>query len=211
MKNIEEMTDELIRQSCELMATVRKISETDYTTETNNFEYLTDRLEILSEKYTCSVRDFARKTFVANRFEVMDKATEMQGIEIQKDGDTIIIDLPVLLPRKKGKECKFIGAPLRYKLEEISEKEDLKLRTKAVICIIHTYDNVNKKARCYDYDNLESKKILDIVTAFTLADDAPEFCDVYQTMQLSDCDKTRIMVIPKDDFRSEKMSLIFQG
>lgn len=209
MKTIEDMTGELIRQSCDLLATVRKINETDYNSEVKNFEYLTDRLEILSEKFACSVRDFARKTFVANRYEVMDKASEMQGIEVRKDGSVVIVDLPFLLPRKKGKEHKFIGDPLWYKLEEISKTEDLKIRDKAVICIIHTYDNVNKKARCYDYDNLESKKILDIITLFTLTDDAPEYCDVYQTVQLSDRDKTRILIMPIDEFRSEKMSLIF--
>ena len=209
MKTIEDMINELIHQSCDLLATVRKISETDYNNDAKNFEYLTDRLEILSEKYACSVRDFAKKTYVANRYEVMDKASEMQGIEICKDGKTVIVDLPFLLPRKKGKDHKFIGEPLWYKLEEISKTEDLKLKEKAVICIIHTYDNVNKKARCYDYDNLECKKILDIITLFTLTDDAPEFCDVYQTVQLSDCDKTRVMIMPVDEFRSEKMSLIF--
>lgn len=209
MKTIEDMTGELIRQSCDLLATVRKINETDYNSEVKNFEYLTDRLEILSEKFACSVRDFARKTFVANRYEVMDKASEMQGIEVRKDGNVIIVDLPFLLPRKKGKEHKFIGDPLWYKLEELSKSEDLKTREKAVICIIHTYDNVNKKARCYDYDNLESKKILDIITLFTLTDDAPEYCDIYQTVQLSDSDKTRILIMPIDEFRSEKMSLIF--
>ena len=209
MKTIEDMIGELIHQSCDLLATVRKISETDYNNDAKNFEYLTDRLEILSEKYACSVRDFAKKTYVANRYEVMDKASEMQGIEICKDGETVIVDLPFLLPRKKGKDHKFIGEPLWYKLEEISKTEDLKLKEKAVICIIHTYDNVNKKARCYDYDNLECKKILDIITLFTLTDDAPEFCDVYQTVQLSDRDKTRVMIMPVDEFRSEKMSLIF--
>ena len=209
MKTIEDMIGELIHQSCDLLATVRKISETDYNNDAKNFEYLTDRLEILSEKYACSVRDFAKKTYVANRYEVMDKASEMQGIEICKDGKTVIVDLPFLLPRKKGKDHKFIGEPLWYKLEEISKTEDLKLKEKAVVCIIHTYDNVNKKARCYDYDNLECKKILDIITLFTLTDDAPEFCDVYQTVQLSDCDKTRVMIMPVDEFRSEKMSLIF--
>ena len=209
MKTIEDMTGELIRQSCDLLATVRKINETDYNSEVKNFEYLTDRLEILSEKFACSVRDFARKTFVANRYEVMDKASEMQGIEVRKDGNVIIVDLPFLLPRKKGKEHKFIGDPLWYKLEELSKSEDLKIREKAVICIIHTYDNVNKKARCYDYDNLESKKILDIITLFTLTDDAPEYCDIYQTVQLSDSDKTRILIMQIDEFRSEKMSLIF--
>ena len=210
MKNVDDMTKELVHQTCDLLATVRKLSETDYMTDVKNFEYLTDRLEMLSEKYGCSVRDFARKTFVANRYQVMDKACEMQGIEIQKDGRTIVIDLPFLLPRKKEKDKKFIGDPLKYKLEEFSKTEDLKIREKAVICIIHTYDNENKNARCYDYDNLECKKILDIITTQTLIDDAPEYCDIYQTVRLSDRDKTRILIMPIDEFISKKMSLMFQ-
>ena len=209
MNTIELMIETLIRQACDLLATVRKINETDYETDTKNFEYLTDRLEMLSEKYTCNVREFSLKTYVANRYEVMDKAAEMQGVEIQKDGSTVVIDLPFLLPRKKGKNHDFVCEPLRYKLEKISKTEDLKIRDKAVILIIHTYDNVSKNARCYDYDNLESKKILDIITLFTLTDDAPEYCDIYQTVQLSNCNKTRILIMPIDDFLSKKMSLIF--
>lgn len=45
-------------------------------------------LKYLSEKHTCVVREFAMKTFVANRYEVMDRACETQGIEVQKDGNT---------------------------------------------------------------------------------------------------------------------------
>ena len=209
MEKIKGMVDKLIKQTLELLTIVRKIRETDYVSDIKNFEYLTGRLEYLSEKYTCVVREFAMKTFVANRYEVMDRACEIQGIEVQKDGNTIIIDLPFLLPRKKGSENKFIGDPLKFKLEEMSADNDFKIKEKAVVCIIHTYDNENKNARCYDYDNLESKKILDIVTLFTLKDDAPEYCDVYQTARMGNCDKTRIMVMPIDEFKREKLSLIF--
>lgn len=209
MDEVKNMIENLLRQTLELLTTVRKIRETDYITDIKNFEYLTGRLEMLSEKYTCVVREFAKKTFVANRYEVMDKACETQGIEVQKDGNTIIIDLPFLLSRKKGSENKFIGDPLKFKLEEMSVDNDFKIKEKAVVCIIHIYDNENKNARCYDYDNLESKKILDIVTLFTLKDDAPEYCDVYQTARMGNCDKTRIMVMPIDEFKREKLSLIF--
>ena len=207
MDTIKNMVNNLIRQSCDLLATVRKLNETEYITDIKNFEYLTDRLLMLSEKFTCIVRDFSQKTFIANRYEVLDKASEMQGIEIQKDGEMIIIDLPFLLPRKRGRDNSFIGDPLRFKLEEISKTENLKLQGKAVICIIHTYNNENKNARCYDYDNLESKKILDIIVPFTVADDAPEYIDIYQTARLSKTDKTRILIMPLEDFLTKKYHL----
>lgn len=209
MKTIEELTDSLVRQTCELMVAVRKVKECNYVDDVQDFEMLTDRLEMLSEKYACSVRDFSVLTFTSNRCETFDKAAQVQGIEIHKDNNTVIVDLPQLLPRKKGKQHDYICEPLRYKFEEISETKNLKIRDKAVVCIIHIYDNVNKKARCYDYDNLESKKILDIISLFTLTDDAPEYCDVYQTVKLGDCDKTRVVIMPADEFPTKILSMIF--
>lgn len=209
MKTIDEMTEDLVRQTCELMVAVRKLKETDYVSDVQNYENLTDRLEMLSEKYACNVRDFAIKTFTANRYEVLDKSTEMQGIEIRRDGNAVIIDLPQLLPRKKGKQHNFLCDPLRHKFEEISAVEDIKIREKAVICVIHIYDEKRINIRCYDYDNLESKKVLDIVSLFTLTDDSPQYCDVYQTVRFGKTDKTRIMVVPAEEFADRILSLMF--
>lgn len=209
MKTIEELTDELVKQTCELMVAVRKVKETDYVNDAQNFEVLTDRLEMLSEKYACNVREFSVKTFSANRYEVMDKSAEMQGIEIQRDGNAVIVDLPQLLTRKKGKQHSFLCDSLRYKFEEISENENIKVRKKAIICIIHIYDEERKNVRCYDYDNLESKKILDVVSLFTLTDDAPQYCDIYQTVRFGDANKTRIIVMPSDEFSDRILSLMF--
>lgn len=197
-------TINMLRESiCEMEALLQKLEDTDYSSDGELFEKVINELEFLSEKYTCNVRQFLQNTYVGNRDEVMSKACNITGIDVCKKDNMVYINLPCLLPRKKGKEHKFIGEPLRFKLEELSKTVDLKIREKAVICIIHTYDNVNKKARCYDYDNLETKKILDIITLFTLVDDAPEYCDVYHTVKLSDKDKTSIIVVPLSSFNEK--------
>ena len=51
------------------------------------------------------------------------------------------------------------------------------------------YDNANSKAKCYDYDNLESKRIRDIITLFTMTYDSPCYCDVYHTSEFGDANK----------------------
>ena len=51
MKTVEKMIDSLIRQSCEIMVTLKKLRETDYTNDLKEFENQTDRLTMLSEKY----------------------------------------------------------------------------------------------------------------------------------------------------------------
>ena len=200
MKSTQTLLESLKRQSCEIMATIKKQCETDYVNDVKNFDYLTERLQILSEKFACCVRDFAINTYSMKRCEVYDNASEMLGIEVYKEGDKVVVDLPFLLPRKKDKDAKFVGDPLRHKFEQICEKEDLKIREKVVVCIIHVYDNVNRKAKCYDYDNLESKRILDIITLYTMTDDSPKYCDVYHTVEFSDTDKTRVIIMPADEF-----------
>lgn len=200
MKNIDSVLDELRRQSCEHMSTIKKLCETDYVNDEKNFNYLTERLQMLSEKFACSVREFCINSYSIKRCEVYDDASEMQGIEIYKEDNKIVIDLPFLLPRKKDKEAKFVGDPLRYQFEKISEKENLKIKDKAVICVIHVYNNPDGNARCYDFDNLESKKILDIITLYTMTDDSPKYCDVYHTAEFSNANKTRIIVMPEKEF-----------
>ena len=210
MGNVENKLDSLKRQSCEILATVKKLCITDYIHDEKNFRYLIERLDILSEKYACCVRELSIDSFVMKECEVYDTSSEMLGVEISKHGTSIIIDLPSLLPGKKGRETNFIGAPLRHQFEKISKNEDLKIKGRAVICIIHVYDNENRKPRCYDYDNLESKRIIDIITPYTLTDDSPLFLDVYHTVEYANTNKTRIIVMPKAEFERYKNPYNFE-
>ena len=84
MKTVEKMIDSLIRQSCEIMVTLKKLREIDYTNDLKEFENQTDRLTMLSEKYCCSARDFSYLTYCATDYEIMDKAAEVMGIEVYK-------------------------------------------------------------------------------------------------------------------------------
>ena len=103
MKSTQTLLEGLKRQSCEILATIKKQCETDYINDEKNFDYLTERLQILSEKFACCVRDFAINTYSMKRCEVYDNASEMLGIEVYKEGDKVVVDLPFLLPRKRIK------------------------------------------------------------------------------------------------------------
>ena len=200
MNLAEDFLDALKKQGQEISDIVKKLSETDYVSDEKSFRCFSERLQILSEKYTYSVREFCINTFVTEKCKVYENAAEVQEIKIRKEGKIIIIDFPFLMPRKKAKEVNYIGEPLKYQFEKICENENLKIKEKAVICIIHIYDNVNRKAKCYDYDNLETKRVLDIITLYTLTDDSPKYCDVYHTVEFSNTNRTRIIVMPSEEF-----------
>lgn len=204
MSMVDSMLNSLFRQSCEIQATIKKLKQTDYKYDEKNFNYLSRRLDILGEKYAYCIRQFCEKTFALKRCEIYDNASEVLGIEAHREGNQIVIDLPFLLPWKKQNVAKFIGEPLRYQLEQLRGNGSLKFKEKVVICIVHMYDSENKKGRCYDYDNLECKRILDVITSFTMPDDSPKYCDVFQTSEFGDSDKTRIFVMPASEFFTPK-------
>ena len=210
MDNTDKIIKNLIRQACDLLVSIKKVREADYVNDAKNFNYLTERLQMLSEKFACGVRKLAIDTYAVERCMVYDNTAEVLGIEIYKENNSVVIELPFLLPRKKDKQAKFVGDPLKVMFERLSEHEDFKIKEKAVICIVHVYDNKHKKARCYDFDNLESKRILDIITVYTLKDDSPEYCDVYHTSMLSDTDKTKIIVMPISEFQRLNNPYIFE-
>lgn len=200
MNSVEVMLKKMKKQLCDQLEIITRLSETDYIHDGESFNDLVESLRIRCENLTSYVRNFAINTYTASQCDVYDCAAKIHGIEIRKDGKMIIIDLPCLLPRKKDKQANFIGELLRYRFEKICEEADLKIRSKAVVCIVHMYDNVNRKAKCYDYDNLETKRILDIVTLYTMTDDSPDYCDIYQTSEFGNVDKTRIIVMPIEEF-----------
>ena len=210
MTNIEKKLEGLKRQTCELMATIQKLCETDYVRDKKTFRFLAERFEILSEKYACCSRELCIDSFVMKECEVYDTASEMLGIEIHKEGKSVVIDLPELLPGKKERETNYVGAPLIHQFEKICQTEDLKIKERVVISIVHVYNNELKKTRCYDYDNLEGKRIIDIITQYVLVDDSPEFCDVYHTVEIGKTNKTRIIVMPKTEFEKFKNPCNFE-
>lgn len=200
MNTIDMMIDSLTRETCEILATLKKLKETDYEKDYKNFSYLSERLNKLYEKGACESRDFNINTDIQTPGKLYDNAADTLGIEIYKQDNMVIVDLPFILPKKKDKQNFFVGNPLRYRFEQVRRDANLKVNEKAVICVIHIYSNEKKKARCYDYDNLEIKKVLDIITLYTIPDDSPEYCDVYQTMRHGTENKTRIIVLPKSEF-----------
>ena len=54
--------------------------------------------------------------------------------------------------------------------------------------------------RFEDYDNLEEKQLLDLLSTFVMADDTGLLCDAYNTTELGEQDCTKIFVMEKQRF-----------
>ncbi len=62
------------------------------------------------------------------------------------------------------------------------------------------YDQALPTRRVRDYDNLEEKQLLDLLSTFVMADDTGLLCDAYNTTELGEQDCTKIFVMEKQRF-----------
>lgn len=193
----EKMLNSITKQLCELMVIIRNMKQIHACDDEVSLGRLTNDFIAKCEKLTCYARDFAVNTYVAPSEILLHNAAEIQEINVSKHGEILEIEIPFLLPKKNHKNTKFICDPLYFVLNKASKNLDLKIEEKAVVCFVHVYSKANKRISPRDYDNVEAKRILDIVALFALKDDGAEFCDIINTMELGETNKTKIYVMPE--------------
>ena len=152
------------------------------------------------EKLTCYSRKLAFDIFEEDRDIFVRDAAENLEIKVEKNDEIARIEIPFLLPKKNHKNTKFICDPLCFVLEKMSQNVELKTEENAVVCFVYVYEKTDKKISPKDYDNVETKRVLDIIALFMLKDDGPQYCDVFHTMEFGEKAKTLIYVMPKKRF-----------
>ena len=130
--------------------------------------------------------------------DISREAMEM-AIEI-KSQDEIHIKLPIICSKKKYSD-KYIRDSLSALLErEIRIPLMLKDR---VVVIKYSYEKLENDRYCgeMDYDNIETRSIMNALTKYILFDDAPQYYQLYQCAVRGN-PGTKISVYSKNQFKS---------
>ena len=69
-----------------------------------------------------------------------------------------------------------------------------------MVCFSHIYSRELQPRRVRDYDNLELKQLLDVISTFIMEDDTGLLCDAYNTTEVGEYDCTRISVMDRERF-----------
>ena len=69
-----------------------------------------------------------------------------------------------------------------------------------MVCFSHIYSEKFHNRRIRDYDNLELKQLLDVLSTFIMEDDTGLLVDAYNTTEIGETDCTRIFVMQKEHF-----------
>ncbi len=184
-----------------LIRTLRALEHTDISQYPENYEMLSTDAALRSELITCRLRHLIYNSTNVKKAEYLASAGIVQGIEINFEDGILEITLPCLLPkRKERKSTEFLIDPLYFTLSSYTRAHKLPRFDHCVVCFSHVYDNTVFERCMRDYDNLELKQILDVISAFVMKDDNGILCDAYNTTEVGETNCTRITIMDKERF-----------
>ena len=184
-----------------LSNTLCAIENADIENYPDNYAMLTTDAALRSELIACRMRHLLYGSTTTRKETYLASAGVVQGIRIEETDGVLEITLPCLLPKRKQRQStEFLIDPLYFTLSQYADSHKLPRYKHCVVCFSHIYSEKFQNRRVRDYDNLELKQLLDVLSTFIMEDDTGLLVDAYNTTEIGESDCTRISVMSKDHF-----------
>lgn len=184
-----------------LLNTLKAIENTDIEKYPDNYTMLTTDAALRSELIACRMRHLLYGSTETKKETYLASAGVVQGIRIEDKNGILEITLPCLLPKRKQRQStEYLIDPMYFTLSQYADSHQLRKYKHCVVCFSHIYSVELPIRRIRDYDNLELKQLLDVVSTFVMEDDTGLLVDAYNTTEIGTVDCTRISVMNKDRF-----------
>lgn len=166
-----------------------------------NYEELSTQAALAAEKVACQLRSLLYATTRVPKSEYLSRVGDAHGIEITEKDEVLQITLSCLLPKKRSRQSAlFLGDPLHMALKEYMESHPTPRFQECTVCFFHVYGGDLPLGKLPDYDNLQQKQILDIITLHTMTDDGSILCDMFNASEPGEQSCTRVFVMEKKRF-----------
>lgn len=196
-KRISRIQSDIDKLSNTLLA----MDNTDIEKYPDNYEMLSTDAALRSELITCRLRHLLYSSTRIKKANYLTTAGIVQGIGINCRDGILEIALPCLLPKRKQRQStEFLIDPIYFTLSQYADSHPLPKFEHCVVCFSHIYSEDLPLRRVRDYDNLELKQLLDVISTFVMKDDTGLLCDAYNTTEIGESDCTRITVMDTNYF-----------
>lgn len=149
-----------------------------------------------AEVSTVSLRNLTARTVRDDVAPFYSEVADLLGIRIDESHDWIKITVPAILPKRNQRDNQaFLTRPLRYALMDFLRENPMERFGNCAICIVHKYDEALGKRRIRDYDNIETKRYLDVIESMLLTNDSGLLCTILQATEMSDRDCTEFYLM----------------
>ena len=198
---ISQRINRIMGDITKLSNTLCAIDKTDIEKYPDNYTMLTTDAALRSELIACRLRHLLYGSTTTKKETYLASAGVVQGISIKNKDGVLEITLPCLLPKRKQRQStEFLIDPLYFTLSQYADSHKLPRYKQCVVCFSHIYSEELHNRRVRDYDNLELKQLLDVLSTYIMEDDSGLLVDAYNTTEIGETDCTRISVMDKNRF-----------
>ena len=139
-----------------------------------------------SERVCLKLRELMLSTSVTDKSTLFHAISTQHNIYITDNNGCIEIHMPSLPLKEKSRyDCSFITEPLWSACSEYVREHTTERFTHCRVTVKHLYKMDSAHRYLRDYDNIEVKKVLDIIAAFFMVDDNARLCSLYYTSEES--------------------------
>lgn len=200
--NISRRIGSIKTDITKLSNTLCAIEHTDMENYPDNYAMMATDAALRSELIACRMRHLLYGSTPTRKETYLASAGVVQGIRIKVRDGVLEVILPCLLPKRKQRQStEFLIDPLYFTLSQYSDSNRLPKFQQCVVCFSHVYSEKFHNRRVRDYDNLELKQLLDVLSTFIMEDDTGLLVDAYNTTEIGETDCTRISVMGKERFQ----------
>ena len=156
-----------------------------------------DSINRQAETATVDIRNAIGRVAPEVRQSYHDGTNDALSISITESNSWIKITLPGIVPHRKARDnAAFLTRPMRNALIQYQRQHPMERFRDCAICIVHQYDEALGAKRIHDYDNVETKRYLDVIESVFLTNDTGLLCTILQTTQIGDRDATFFYLMP---------------
>ena len=174
-----------------------------HLTDGNYREYIELMEEIIDIYDRCETvsRNLLLHTTFIDKYQLMERVAHNLDIAVEQEYGWYKINIPAVLPTKRsGLSCNFIANPLAYALDQFVREHHPQRLRRCVICFRRIFDREIPDRAIQDTDNLEYKKLLDVVAGRLIMDDNGYWCKIMHEALPGDEERTIIFVMALENF-----------
>ncbi len=177
------------------VAKIMRAAEEKRLADNQDFETDLINASMEAEVLCRNLRKILIQASIVTKNSLTSQLCSIHDIHIEESDGKIHLTLPVLpLKKPDQKNCSFLIDPLMYYLQGYTNNNTYYKFDKARITICHRFPENIPFRKIRDYDNIEVKKLLDVLALYFLKDDNMACCEVLHTTLPSDEFKTEITI-----------------
>lgn len=201
--DIDRLIDRCIEDLKDLKEQLEGLKQIDPMEQFEEYKEMTLAASMKAEAATIKTRGLVVESTFYSKQEYYKRIAKTQGITITSEHGWIKIVMPFLLPSKRSKKynCDLLIDPLDYALRAFAKEFPVKKYEDCILAFRHIYTKEFPDRAIRDHDNIEIKKVIDVITSHLMVDDSGRFCSHFYTSAVGEKEVTEVYVMNKNGLK----------